>query len=179
MTTTKERPQADRFDAVPVDLARVGAHRTPKRRGRGFVTFAWAALATGLLVGAGVLGLGAIERGVTGGTGGVTGSAAAVTSAAPAATVDPDASVLVLNGTTTDGLAAAAKKQAGADGWKSVSTATASENDVKASTVYYPKSSQQGAALGLAKTLGITRTAQTDQYDRITVVLGSDWVKKA
>ena len=53
---TTARPR-DRFDDVPADLARVGAHRAPARRGRGFVTFAWAALATGALVGAGVLGL--------------------------------------------------------------------------------------------------------------------------
>jgi hypothetical protein len=169
------RPR-DRFDDVPVDLARVGAHRAP-RRGRGLVTFAWAALATGVLVGAGVLGLGVIEQGV-GSTGDTTPAAAA--SAAPAATVDPQAAVVVLNATKTSGLAAGAAATAKAAGWNVTSTANADTQDVKLSTVYYGDKSAQGAALGLAKSLGIGRTAQSDRFDvsgqtRLTVVLGADF----
>jgi hypothetical protein len=48
----------DRFDEVPDDLQRVGAHRAEARRGRGWVVFAWCALAVGVLVGAGVVYLG-------------------------------------------------------------------------------------------------------------------------
>ncbi len=51
----------DRFDDLPVDLSRVGAHRAPAKRFRGLVAIAWAALVTGILVGAGVLGLNAID----------------------------------------------------------------------------------------------------------------------
>jgi hypothetical protein len=51
----------DRFDEVPRDLERVGAHRSEPRRGRGWVVVAWAALATGLLVGAGVVALGVLN----------------------------------------------------------------------------------------------------------------------
>lgn len=171
-------PERDRFDEVPPDLARVGAHRAPARRAGGFVTFAWAALATGALVGAGVLGLGAIERGVS-----ATGrTAAATTSAAaqPAATVDPDAAVVLLNATTTNGLAAKASGQARADGWTVSSMANADAQDVKRSTVYYATEAQRGAALGLAKSLGISRTQQSDRFEvqgrsRLTVVLGSDY----
>ena len=47
----------DQFDDLPADLARVGAHRAPPRAARGWVTFAWAALFTGLFVVAGTLGL--------------------------------------------------------------------------------------------------------------------------
>jgi hypothetical protein len=171
--TTRAR---DRFDDVPVDLARVGAHRAPARR-RGLVTFAWAALATGVLVGAGVLGLGVIEQGV--GTVGDTSSASAA-AAAPSATVDPAAAVVVLNATKTSGLAAGAAATAKGDGWKVVSTANADAQDVKLSTVYYGDKSAQGAALGLAKSLGIGRTAQSDRFDvsgqtRLTVVLGADF----
>jgi LytR cell envelope-related transcriptional attenuator len=175
---TTARPR-DRFDDVPVDLARVGAHRAPTRRGRGFVTFAWAALATGALVGAGVLGLGVIEKGVT--ATGDTTSSATTSSAAPAATVDPSAKVIVLNATTTAGLAANAAKSAESDGWKVTSTANASSSDVKLTTVYYSGKAQLGAALGLAKSLGIGRApVQTTKFDvqgqtRLTVVLGADF----
>jgi len=51
----------DRFDEVPHDLDRVGAHRSEPRRGRGWIVFAWAALATGVLVGAGVVALGVLN----------------------------------------------------------------------------------------------------------------------
>lgn len=176
---TTTRPH-DRFDEVPVDLARVGAHRAPPRR-RGFVTFAWAALATGVLVGAGVLGLQVIEQGVSA-TGDSTSSASTATSAAPAATVDPKATVVVLNATTTTGLAADAAATAKSDGWTVASTANADSTDVKLSTVYYSETSQLGAALGLAKSLGIGRApVKTSRFDvqgqtRLTVVLGKDFV---
>jgi hypothetical protein len=172
------RPR-DRFDDVPDDLARVGAHRAPVRR-RGFVTFAWAALATGVLVGAGVLGLGAIEQGVSA-TGDTPGGTSASASSAPAATIDPKASVVVLNATTTTGLAADAAAKAKGDGWTVASTANADSTSTKLSTVYYGAKGQEGAALGLAKSLGIGRTAYSTQFNvsgstRLTVVLGADYV---
>lgn len=168
----------DRFDEVPVDLARVGAHRAPSRRASGFAAFAWAALATGVLVGVGVLGLSAIERTVAA-PDDTTSSAAAA--ALPAATVDPNASVVVLNATETSGLAAAAAKRAKAAGWTVTSTANADVQNVRVSTVYYGTKSQLGAALGLSKSLGIGRTPQqSSRFDvagqsRLTVVLGSDF----
>jgi hypothetical protein len=148
------------------------------------VTFAWAALATGALVGAGVLGLGVIEKGVSA-TGDSTSSSSASASAQPAATVDSSATVVVLNGTTTAGLAADASKTAGSDGWKVASTANASSTSVKLSTVYYSAKSQLGAALGLAKSLGIGRApVRTTQFDvsgqsRLTVILGADFTSSS
>ena len=53
---------------------------------------------------------------------------------------------------------------------------------MKLSTVYYSAKSQLGAALGLAKSLGIGRApVQTTKFDvqgetRLTVVLGADFV---
>jgi hypothetical protein len=177
-STMAQNTPRDRFDDVPVDLARIGAHRAP-RRGRAFVTFAWAALATGVLVGAGVLALNGIEGNVSSAGAGSSVSSTSA-SAAPAPTVDPALDVVLLNATTTNGLAATASTKAEADGWKVGSTANASSNDVKTSTVYYTESSQQGAALGLAKSLGITRTALSQQFavagkSRLTVVLGGDF----
>lgn len=173
------RPR-DRFDDVPPDLVRVGAHRAPVRR-RGLVTFGWAALATGALVGVGVLGLGFIENRV-GGADTATASSASTASSSggPAATVDPQAQVAVLNATTTTGLAASAATALKADRWDVVSTANADVQNRKTSAVYYAKDGQLGAAKGLAKSLGITSTVKSSGFgaagsNRLTVVLGSDW----
>lgn len=167
----------DRFDELPADLARVGAHRAPARRGRAFVAFAWAALATGLLVGAGVVGLRVIDSRNAAGTGPVD-----TTSSAPAvaATVDPKEPVVLLNATKTNGLAATAGAAAKADSWTVQSMANASSTTVKTTVVYYAKAGQAGAAKGLAATLGIARTQQSSQFaaggtGRLTVVLGSDY----
>jgi hypothetical protein len=170
----------DRFDDVPADLARVGAHRAPRPAGRGFVAFAWAALATGVLVGAGVLGLGAIEGRITN-VGPTTASASTAATVTP--TVDPNIDVVLLNATTTNGLAGGAAGMIGQDGWKVGSTANASSTDVKTTTVYYTTASQAGAAAGLARSLGITRTALSQQFavpgqSRLTVVLGADYAAK-
>jgi LytR cell envelope-related transcriptional attenuator len=170
--------QRDRFDDIPADLARVGAHRAPRPAGRGFVAFAWAALATGVLVGAGVLGLGVIEKRVAD----VGSSVPTATVAAPSPTIDPNIDVVLLNATTTNGLAASASSMLGKDGWKIGSTANASSTSVKTTTVYYTTASQAGAAAGLAKSLGITRTALSQQFavpgqSRLTVVLGADYAK--
>ncbi|MGT2426149.1 LytR C-terminal domain-containing protein [Amnibacterium kyonggiense] len=145
------------------------------------MTFAWAALATGVLVGAGVLGLSVIEKNVSA-TGDTSLGGTTAASSAPAATVDPAETVVVLNATTTSGLAARAAATAKGDGWKVASTANADSTDVKISTVYYSETSQLGAALGLAKSLGIGHApVRTDRFDvagrsRLTVVLGKDFV---
>jgi hypothetical protein len=168
--------QRDRFDDIPADLARVGAHRAPRPAGRGFIVFAWAALATGVLVGAGVLGLGVIEKKVA--DVGTNVPTAAV--AAPTPTIDPNIDVVLLNATTANGLAASASSMLGKAGWKVGSTANASSTSVKTTTVYYTTVSQAGAAAGLAKSLGVTRTALSQQFavpgqSRLTVVLGADY----
>jgi hypothetical protein len=170
----------DRFDDVPADLARVGAHRAPRPAGRGFVAFAWAALATGVLVGVGVLGLGAIEGRITN-VGSLTTSSTAAAAVTP--TIDPNIDVVLLNATTTNGLAAGAESMLVKDGWKVGSAANASATDVKTTTVYYTTASQAGAAAGLAKSLGLTRTVLSQQFavagqSRLTVVLGEDYAAK-
>ena len=165
----------DRFDRAPETLARVGAHRAPRRPGRGWFTFLWAALATLVLVGVGVLGLTQIDRQVadTGAT------------AAPVVkpTVDPNMVVVLLNATTTSGLAARAKAVVAPKGWHVVSTANANSTNTAITTVYYTKASEEGAAAGLAKSLGTSRTALSAQFavkgqSRLTVVLGKDYAAK-
>ncbi|PPF88509.1 hypothetical protein C5B96_02650 [Subtercola sp. Z020] len=175
----------DSFDDLPDDLARRGVHRGPRPRGRGWVTFAWAALATGVLVGLGVLGLFVVNNGLQLGTGSAGGGAASSVDPGPsetptptvAPTVDPALSVTILNGTTIEGLATRAGGQATDGGWSVGVEANASSSDVTVTTVYYVDASQEGAAKGLAATLGGVATAVSTQFegDTLTVVLGTDY----
>jgi hypothetical protein len=169
-----EHPR-DRFDRAPETLARVGAHRAPRRRGRGWLTFGWAALATVVLIAVGVLGLTQIDRQVAD-----TGATAAPV---VTPTIDPSIDVVLLNATTTGGLAAGAKSVVSAKGWHVVSTANANSTSVRTTTVYYTTASQVGAAAGLVKSLGVGRTALSAQFavkgqSRLTVVLGKDYAAR-
>jgi hypothetical protein len=167
----------DRFDDLPRGLSRVGAHRAPLPRGRGFAVFAWAALATGVLVGVGVFWLGRIDAQY---------ASAATTASAPAAitpTVDAKLSVAILNGTSTSGLAASAETALKKDGWTVALASNASSSTVKTTTVYYALAGEAGAAAGLAKSLGVTSAQESQQFassgtSRMTVVLGSDYAAK-
>ena len=172
----------DSFDRVPSDVARRGAHRGPKRRGRGWITFAWAALATGVLVGLGVVALFAANNSSQFSSS-FSGGSSAVASDTPTPTptivptVDPSLSVTILNGTTVEGLATRASDQATTDGWAVGTEANASATDVTVSTVYYSKPNNQAAAAGLAASLGGIAIAQSDQFSDtdLTVVLGIDY----
>ena len=169
----------DSFDRVPSDVARRGAHRGPKRRGRGWI--AWAALATGILVGLGVVGLFAVNNSsqFTSALDGASSVASDTPTPTPTVvpTVNPAASVTILNGTTTEGLATRASAQATAAGWTVGAEANASASTVTTSTVYYSDAANQGAALGLAASLGGMPVAQSDQFPGadLTAVLGSDY----
>ncbi|GHD52401.1 LytR family transcriptional regulator [Mycetocola manganoxydans] len=179
----------DRFDEIPEDLRRVGAHRAPVPAGRGWFLFLWAGLATLLLVGAGILGLTLLGDRVNF----VETPRPAATAPAPTetpvavATIDPDSMVTVLNGTTTRGLATRAIEKLNSAGWtQSITPGSASATDVEKTTVYYEDPSQEGAARGLAEGLGIGSIQLSTQFQipvddgeepllQLTVVLGSDY----
>ncbi|WP_414172011.1 LytR C-terminal domain-containing protein [Clavibacter tessellarius] len=143
----------DRFDDVPGDLSRVGAHRAPRPRHHRFRAFAWAALATGLLVGLGVVGLFVIDDRVSF-TDIIPNDSASEGAAAPteaptvAPTTVPGMVVTVLNGTRTSGLSAKAATSIQASGWKIGSRLNASTNDIATTTVYYYDAADEGAARG-------------------------------
>lgn len=122
----------DRFDEIPDDLTRVGAHRAPARQGRGWIGFAWAALATGVLVLAGVVGLAAFTDSINLDLPFAASEAPAddapatdepaepEASEAPAPVaplLDPAVPITLLNGTTTAGLAASAGDRLVGEGW--------------------------------------------------------------
>jgi hypothetical protein len=194
----------DRFDDV-TDGPRVGAHRGVHRRGRGWIAFAWAALATGVLVGIGVLVLALLNgsyafpgggtssspsasasssasasaspsAGGSGGSGGA-GSGDASSPAAAAPTDQGATTLVVLNGTTTTGLAANASTKLTTAGWTVTSTGDAGTTGSTATIVYYQQASQAALAQGIATSLGVTAVQQSAAFPNadISVVLGADY----
>lgn len=190
----------DRFDDV-TDGPRVGAHRGPARRGGGWVVFAWAALATGVLVGVGVLVLALANGSVqfTEGSGGATSApsasatstpsrsasagsepsgAASSPAAAAASPADQNATTLVvLNGTSTTGLAANASTKLTGAGWKVTSTGDAGTTGSTQTIVYYQQESQAALAEGIAKSLGTSTVQRSSAFPNadVSVVLGADY----
>lgn len=180
----------DRFDRPPADLQRVGAHRAPRPGGRGWIAFAWAALATGVLIGVGVLGMFLINGRVAFNPSGGSTAAAPTETATPAATptvqptVDPAVNVIVLNGTEVDGLATQVGDALAGQGWTVGARSNASSQDVTTTIIYYSDASQEGAARGLSAALNGAAIQLSEQFkvegeNRITVVLGSDYAPAA
>ncbi|WP_411720715.1 LytR C-terminal domain-containing protein [Mycetocola sp.] len=179
----------DRFDEVPADLKRVGAHRAPVPPGRGWLLFLWAALATVVLVAAGIVGLTLLGDRVNFVENSTPAASAPQSTEAPTpvATIDPDSMVTVLNGTGRRGLATEAIEKLNAAGWtQSITPGNASVTDVETTTVYYEDPSQEGAARGLAEGLGVGSIQLSTQFQipveegeepvlQLTVVLGADY----
>src|SRR6478609_4233192 len=127
----------DQFDDVPHDVDRVGAHRAPRKRGRGWIAFGWATLATAVLVVAGLFALSLFdpkfalplfpsESETPTETPTIVPTAEPVTDPA---TLDPaflqTVTISVLNGTPTPGLSNAAADQIAAAGWPNPARAAA------------------------------------------------------
>jgi hypothetical protein len=173
----------DSFDHLPPHRDRVGAHRGAKPRGRGWIVFAWAALATALLVGAGVTYLAVINNNIQfiDALGGSSSSAAPTETPTPTPVVTPvtdgTLDVTVLNGTDNAGLAGRVGQAAVDAGWKVGTMANASSTDFATTTVYYADPADEGAALGLAQVLGNVATEQSTSFPgaALTVVLGMDY----
>jgi hypothetical protein len=182
----------DRFDSVPDDLLRTGAHRAAARKGRGWIAFAWAALATGVLVAAGLFGL-AVLRGTV-----ELPFLAPSTSATPTSTptptgpatvapkINPALPISILNGTPTKGLAAAAGDNLVTQGWAGASATVGSRTnaattDVTKTVVFYSDPANEGAAQALVLSLktGEIRLSTAYPASPLTIVLGSDYVLPA
>jgi len=179
----------DRFDDIPSDVDRVGAHRAPRKPGRGWIAFAWAVVATAVLVVAGLFGLSLVNPDfelpfAPGESATPTPTETIVETAAPITdptTVDParlaTLSIAVLNGTPTTGLANTAADQIAAAGWPDPSRAAASANDEKVTYVYYSDPADEGIARGLLQLVGAGDVRLSDAFPAasITVVLGLDY----
>jgi hypothetical protein len=180
----------DRFDDI-ADGPRVGAHRGLPRRGRGWILFAWAALATGVLVGGGALGLGVLNGsyqftgdGGSSATASSSASASASASATPEPTAAPseqpaDLTLTVLNGTSTTGLAATGTATLENAGWQVDSDGNASTKGATTTIVYYQSDDQAAIARGIVKTLGVGSVQKSAAFPNaaVTVVLGADYAR--
>jgi len=177
--------QKDRFDSVPDDLLRTGAHRGPAKKGRGWIAFAWAALATGILVAGGLFGLAVVNGKIAD----IPFFAPAATaSATPSATptvepkLDPAIAITILNGTNTTGLADKVGDELVKQGWAGAAEPTgtranASTHDIKQTVVYYGDPANEAAAKALVLSLKVGTIQLSDAYPQspLVVVLGSDF----
>lgn len=176
----------DRFDDVPADLQRVGAHRAPKKKGRGWIMFAWAVVATILLSGAGILGLAVIDSSISFEIPFLAPEKTETPTPEPVKPADPvvDAEVplSILNGTKTAGLATTVGDSLEAQGWGGAaegigSRANASSDDIEKTTVYYDDPALEGVARGLVLALGVGDVQLSKDFpgSQITVVVGLDY----
>ncbi|HYI50226.1 MAG TPA: LytR C-terminal domain-containing protein [Microbacterium sp.] len=171
----------DRFDDLPADADRVGAHRAENPRMRGWVVLMWAILATIVLIAVGIFG-----------TLLVTGRVVIFPTPAPSVTplpvvtpvVDTTYDVLVLNATPEQGLATRMKDVVVAAGWPedSVLASEAGSTDFPETTIYYYLPADEAAAAGLAQVIGGAKLEQSDVYQpvddpearQLAIVIGLD-----
>ncbi|AXE54004.1 LytR C-terminal domain-containing protein [Aurantimicrobium sp. MWH-Uga1] len=179
-----EKNVQDIFDDLVITSDRRGVHRAPKRPGAGWIKFAWAALATGVLVVGGVGTLIVSSDSIS-----MkdfesifalpTPAASATPKPTAAPTIDPASVVNVLNATGQAGYATQVGDMLAAEGWTIGAKSNASENTTE-TFIYYGNPSLEGAARGVAQSLGYGTIKLTDKYIEssaaITLVLGSDYV---
>ena len=182
----------DRFDRLPADLERVGAHRSTEKQTRGWVGFAWAALATGILVVGGLFGLsilGKVDLGLPTFSGGggetPTPSATPTPTATPLtdpATLAPERAIqiTVLNGSPTEGLDDVVGGQLAALSWPIGAMTQASERDIEKTYIYYADPLNEDVARGIAIALGVGQirliaVESMPSSAPIAIVLGADF----
>jgi len=183
----------DQFDDLPEDLDRVGAHRGPAKKGGGWIAFAWAALATGVLIIGGLYGVTAVT-----GEGGFvlpwtqsTDEAVSTPEPSVIQTADPvtksseikklgskrNITITVLNGTAEDGLEETAFEALDKKKWPVTSAAPASADDITKTIVYYSQDKNEDVARGIVEALGVGDVRQSTAFKgaKVTIVLGSDY----
>ena len=180
----------DRFDEIPDDVERVGAHRGPKRRGRGWIGFAWALLATGVLVFGGLFALSQYLGDDLGIPFFATPEEPLVapapdepiTPVTDPAAIDPERALTidVLNGSTESALQTTVLDELTTAGWPMGSASPASARDIEDTYVYYSNPDDEDVASGLVSALGIgeIRFVEADVFPaaELTIVLGSDYL---
>jgi hypothetical protein len=174
----------DRFDDLPATSGRVGAHRAENPRMRGWLVFAWAVVATVVLVALGIFASLIVSGRVTLFP---TPEPTVVATPEVQLTLDTSYTVVVLNATGQSGLASTVKDQIVAAGFNSdkVFASQAGTSDFAETTVYYATAADQAAALGLADLVGGARVELSDAYLRtddptaahqLTLVIGLDYL---
>lgn len=168
----------DRFDRVQ-HSGRVGAHRVTARP-----RYIWQYLIAGLLGFAVLTTVGILAVQSIGGSGKLplTSSGGTSGSAEPTveAELDPEATIAILNGTSTQNLAAALDQIVTAEQWGKIQfSGSAATTDVAISAVFYSSPDDAAAAAGLAEKLGGVSTYTSEEYEsygvRLVVLLGADY----
>ena len=151
----------DRFDDLPVEAGRVGAHRAERPRSRGWIIFLWAALATVVLIIVGIFGVLVASGRISLGSDPSPTPTAVDTAAAAIVT---SYSVVALNGTADEGLAGNLRDRIVELGWPgdSVQTGDSDTTDFATTTVYYRTADDAEAARGLADAIGGADIAESD-----------------
>lgn len=177
----------DRFDDLPTDATRVGAHRAENPRLRAGVLLFWSVVAVLVLVAAGIFGtmLATGRISFAPSTAATTPASEAPAEAAPVR--DTSYPVLILNATTERGLANSVADTVIAAGWAAdaVNAGEAGSQDFATTTIYYVTADDEGAARGLAEVIGGAAVEQSDAYPgpagedgtpgkQLTIVLGAD-----
>jgi len=175
---------SDRFDELPAadgDAHRVGAHRAEQPRMRRGRIVLWAAVATVVLVAAGILG-----TLWAGGRFAAAPTSSTAPTSGPTATpvVDTSYTVLVLNATTDPDLGGSVSADVIAAGWSAddVTAGDAGSHDFEQTTVFYAAAEDEGAARGLAQAIGGANVEFSEAYQdgeelkQLVVVLGLDRV---
>jgi hypothetical protein len=180
----------DRFDDLPSDLVRVGAHRAPRKKGGGWIGFAWAALATLVLTVGGLFVLSLVDPSVRFEIPGLpvasepteTPEAETTPTAIPLtdpATLDParEISITVLNGSTVEGQQDVVGASLSEQGWPVGSLASASSDDIEKTIVYYSNPADEEIARGLVQAIGLGDVRESTAFPGapITIVLGADF----
>ena len=182
----------DEFDNIPSDLERVGAHRAPRRKGRGWINLGLGILAAAELVVAGLYGLSRLDPSFTLDLPDFSEDATVEVSASPlpvadavtdpsTVSTDPELTLSILNGTETTGQQDVAADQLVAAGWPDAVRARAAATDIESTTIYYWNADFEGLARGIAEALGVGTVVLSDAYQGapITVLLGADFAPSA
>lgn len=174
---------SDRFDDVPAELGRVGAHRAPAPPSRPWVVAGVIALATGMLVGLGLLALQVIDSGLDLGTPPPVGQPPAEPEPEITPVTDPTTvqlpegfTITVLNGAGIAGLGQSNADVLAAAGWPVGAVTNAAADDVETTTVYYSNPADEAIALGMVELLGLGAIELSDAFPGapITIVIGAD-----
>lgn len=151
----------DRFDDLPADLDRRGAHRAPRTRAAKIASWLWGLAAVAVLVLLGVLGMSIIDGIVTPGreeaVATETPTEAPAEETAPAEaqpSLDPNVPVTVYNGTGGEGVATSGQERLTAAGWNVANIGDADSFDNPTTTIAYGDPAQEPAALQIAQDLG-------------------------
>jgi hypothetical protein len=191
---TPVRNARDRFDVVPEDLHRVGAHRAKAHWARGLVNLAWAVGAILVLSIGGLWGLSQINSDFEFGLPFMSSPADEEVADAPAddapeaaePLLDPNIVITVLNGTPTSGMSNTVGDFLVAQGWNGAKFGVgarvgASSTEVETTQVIYNNPENEAAARAMIETLGMGELVLANTYPAspLAVLIGNDFVLPA